>query len=61
MGQDRVRGASPVVYYLVGGEHAKAGLESLKTWLAVHNAAVMTVLFLGLGVNLIADGLAPLN
>jgi hypothetical protein len=49
--------AGPVVYYLVGGEHAKTQLDSAKIWLAAHNAAVMTVLFLVFGVNLIAQGL----
>jgi threonine/homoserine/homoserine lactone efflux protein len=53
--------AGPVVYYLLGGEHAKAVLDELKGWLTVHNAAVMTVLFLVLGVDLIAKGLAPLT
>lgn len=38
--------AGPVGYYLLGGEHAKAELNELKGWLAVHNPAVMTVLFL---------------
>jgi len=52
--------AGPVAYYLLGGEHAKTALDELKGWLAVHNAAVMTVLFLVLGVDLIAKGLAPL-
>jgi len=35
--------AGPVVYYLVGGEKAKTGLDELKSWLALHNAAVMAV------------------
>jgi threonine/homoserine/homoserine lactone efflux protein len=52
--------AGPVVYYLTGGDHAKAELDSLKSWLALHNAAVMTVLFLVFGVDLIAKGLPPL-
>ncbi len=51
----------PVIYYLVGGDHAKAELDSMKGWLAVHNAAVMTVLFLVFGVDLIAKGLPPLT
>ncbi len=50
----------PVAYYLLGGEHAKAALDSLKGWLALHNTAVMAVLFLVFGVDLIAKGLAPL-
>ena len=53
--------AVPVVYYLVGGEQARTGLDSMKAWLAVHNAAVMTVLFLVFGVDLIAKGLPPLT
>jgi hypothetical protein len=53
--------AIPVAYYLLGGERAKARLDELKGWLAVHNAAVMTVLFLVFGVDLIAKGLAPLT
>ncbi len=53
--------AGPVVYYLVGGDHAKVQLDSMKGWLAVHNAAVMTVLFLVFGVDLIAKGLTPLT
>jgi hypothetical protein len=32
-----------------------------KEWLAVHNDAVMTVLFLVLGVNLIAKRIPPLT
>lgn len=53
--------AAPVVYYLVGGEQAKARLDEMKDWLAVHNDAVMAVLFLVFGVNLIAKGLPPLT
>jgi Sap, sulfolipid-1-addressing protein len=53
--------AGPVVYYLVGGDKARAALDSMKEWLAVHNAAVMTVLFLVFGVRLIADGLPVLG
>jgi threonine/homoserine/homoserine lactone efflux protein len=53
--------AGPVVYYLLGGERAKVQLNSTKGWLAVHNAAVMTVLFLFFGIKLIADGLPVLG
>ena len=52
--------AGPVVYYLVGGENARVQLDSMKDWLAVHNAAVMTVLFLVFGVDLIAKGIGLL-
>ena len=53
--------AGPVVFYLTGGDRAKTQLDSAKDWLAVHNDAVMTVLFLVLGVNLIAKGIPPLT
>jgi hypothetical protein len=53
--------AGPVVYYLTGGENARATLDAMKQWLAVHNAAVMTVLFLFFGVKLIADALPGLG
>jgi hypothetical protein len=52
---------APVLYYLFGGAGAGARLGDLKTWLAVHNDAVMAVLFLVLGAKLIADGLPPLG
>ena len=53
--------AGPVVYYFLGGEGAKTKLDSLKDWLALHNAAVMTVLFVVFGVDLIAKGIPPLT
>jgi hypothetical protein len=53
--------AGPVVFYLTGGDRAKIQLDSAKDWLAIHNDAVMTVLFLVLGVNLIAKGIPPLT
>jgi threonine/homoserine/homoserine lactone efflux protein len=51
----------PVIYYFAGGDKARASLDSMKGWLAVHNAAVMMVLFLVFGVKLIADGLPALG
>ena len=53
--------AGPVIYYFVGGDKAKKALDSMKGWLAVHNAAVMMVLFVVFGVKLIADGLPVLG
>ena len=50
----------PVVYYLVGGDKATHTLDDLKTWLGIHNDAVMTVLLLVFGVDLIAKGLGVL-
>jgi hypothetical protein len=52
--------AGPVVFYLVGGDRATAPLDSAKGWLVVHNDAVMMVLFLVFGVDLIANGIPPL-
>jgi hypothetical protein len=53
--------ALPVGYYLVGGASARQRLDDLKEWLILHNSAVMTVLFLVLGVDLIATALPPLT
>ncbi len=53
--------AGPVVYYLLGREQAKTELDKTKAWLAVHNTAVMAVLFLVFGVDLIAKGIPPLG
>jgi threonine/homoserine/homoserine lactone efflux protein len=53
--------AGPVVYYLLGGDQAKSRLDELREWLAVHNAAVMAVLFIVFGVDLIAKGIPPLT
>jgi threonine/homoserine/homoserine lactone efflux protein len=53
--------AGPVVFYLIGGDRATAPLDSAKGWLVVHNDAVMTVLFLVFGVDLIAKGIPPLT
>lgn len=53
--------AGPVVYYVLGGARAKQKLDELKGWLGAHNAAVMAVLFLVFGVDLIAKGLPPLT
>ena len=48
--------ALPVVYYFVGGEKAKAKLDTMKIWLIANNAAVMAVLLLVFGVKLVAAG-----
>jgi len=53
--------AAPVCYYLFGGERAKVALDEAKGWLAMNNAAVMTVLFVVFGVVLIANALPPLT
>jgi len=53
--------AGPVIYYLLGGEHAKAALDEFKDWLRLHNVAVMVIVFLILGLDLIAKGIPPLS
>ena len=52
--------AIPVAYRLIGGDKSRAQLEDLKDWLALHNNAVMAVLFLVFGFALIAKGI-PLH
>lgn len=51
---------APVAYYLIAGKRAEARLESMKTWLILNNAAVMSVLLLIFGVKLLATGLQGL-
>ncbi len=53
--------AVPVTYHLVGGAAARTRLDAVKEWLALHNDAVMAVLFLVLGVNLVSKGIPPLR
>ena len=47
----------PVLYVQIAGERAEKGLNELKAWLTLHNAAIMTVLLLVIGVKLIGKGL----
>jgi threonine/homoserine/homoserine lactone efflux protein len=49
--------AAPVVIYFAMGERAAGLLDSLKTWMASHNTAVMAVLCLIVGVKLIGDAI----
>jgi threonine/homoserine/homoserine lactone efflux protein len=51
----------PVLYAMFGGDKARASLDSAKSWLGTHSAAVMAVLFLVFGIDLIAKGLPPLT
>jgi hypothetical protein len=52
--------ATPVAYAVFGGAKARTTLDSAKGWLTEHNAAVMAVLFLVFGVDLVAQGLPDL-
>lgn len=49
--------AIPVIAYLVAAERMSAPLESLRAWLVDHNAAVMAVLLLVIGVVMIGKGI----
>lgn len=49
--------AIPVIAYLVAAERMSAPLESLRVWLVDHNAAVMAVLLLVIGVVMIGKGI----
>jgi len=53
--------AAPVIYYMAGGDAAKSSLDSMKQWLTIHSSAVMTVVLLIVGVDLIAKGIPPLT
>lgn len=49
---------TPVVIYFAMGTEAKAILDELKGFMAAHNAAIMTVLFLVLGAKLIGEAIS---
>ena len=53
--------AAPVFYYSIATDRAARTLESLKTWLTVHNGTVMAVLLLLIGAKLIGDGIGILS
>lgn len=46
-----------VVYSLVGGDAARAQLDTAKSWLTAHSTAMMAVLFLVFGAILVSQGL----
>ena len=52
---------APLGIYFVMGSRAVSVLGALKSWMAEHNAAIMTVLLLILGAKLIGDGIAGLS
>src|SRR5215475_5519311 len=47
----------PVLSYFVLGDRSRELLDRLKNWLAWHNAVILTMLFLLIGVKLIGDGI----
>jgi threonine/homoserine/homoserine lactone efflux protein len=52
---------APVAIYFALGAKAAAILDELKTWMAAHNAAIMTVLLLVLAAKLIGDAIGGLS
>jgi threonine/homoserine/homoserine lactone efflux protein len=51
----------PVAVYFALGAGAKRLLDELKLWLGAHNAAIMAVLCLLIGAQLIGDGISGLG
>ncbi|MER5966852.1 GAP family protein [Streptomyces sp. NPDC002057] len=51
----------PLAVYLAGGDRAAEVLGSWKTWMARHNTAIMTILFLVLGVKYVGDAISGLT
>ena len=50
----------PVAIYFALGQRARRILDELKAWMGAHNAAIMAVLCLVIGVKLIGDGISGL-
>lgn len=53
--------AVPVVGFLIAGDRLRDPLDRAKAWLIANNAAVMAVLFVVFGANLVGDGLQILG
>ncbi|MFH8557036.1 GAP family protein [Streptomyces celluloflavus] len=51
---------APLAVYLVMGERARTVLGNWRDWAALHNVAVMAVLFFVLGLKLLGDGVGVL-
>ena len=51
----------PVVIYFAMGERSERLLAGLKDWMSAHNAVIMAVLCLIIGVKLIGDGISGLT
>ncbi len=48
----------PVIGYLLAASHLRGLLDELRGWLAQHNATIMSVLLLVIGVSMIGKGIA---
>ena len=52
---------APLIIYFALGAKATGILDGIKNWMAAHNAAIMAVLLLVLGVKLIGDAISGLS
>jgi hypothetical protein len=52
---------APLVIYFALGAKAAGILDGIKNWMAAHNAAIMAVILLVLGVKLIGDAISGLS
>ena len=52
--------AGPVLAYLAARSRMQKPLDELRGWLTLHNAAVMSVLLLVIGVSILGKGLGGL-
>lgn len=52
--------AIPIGIYFLSGDKAAETLDELRHWLAVHNTAIMAVLFVVIGMKLVGSGLHTL-
>jgi threonine/homoserine/homoserine lactone efflux protein len=51
----------PVIIAFTMGDRARTILDELRAWMAVHNAAIMSVLCLLIGAKLAGDGISALS
>lgn len=51
----------PVALYLVLGERSRPTLDTIRTWMATNNGAIMAVICLVIGAKLIGDGISGLS
>jgi hypothetical protein len=53
--------AGPVLYYLLAGDRAAGPLADIKQFMSDHNAVIMMILLLVLGMKLLGTGIAGLT
>jgi hypothetical protein len=53
--------AGPVLFYLLAGDRAAGPLADIKQFMSDHNAVIMMILLLVLGMKLLGTGIAGLT